>query len=27
MGAYSGALVTGFNGYGARRVVRMSAAC
>ena len=27
MGAYSRALVTGFNGYGARRVVRMSAAC
>ncbi|WP_370046072.1 MULTISPECIES: type III PLP-dependent enzyme [Salipiger] len=27
MGAYSRALVTGFNGYGARGVVRMSAAC
>ncbi|MCR8550677.1 type III PLP-dependent enzyme [Salipiger sp. P9] len=27
MGAYSRALVTGFNGYGARRIVRMSAAC
>ncbi len=27
MGAYSRALVTGFNGYGARRVVRMPAGC
>ncbi|MAB07105.1 MAG: ornithine decarboxylase [Rhodobacteraceae bacterium] len=27
MGAYSRALVTGFNGYGARRIVRMTAGC
>jgi ornithine decarboxylase len=27
MGAYSRALVTGFNGYGARRIIRMTTAC
>ncbi|APZ51643.1 type III PLP-dependent enzyme [Salipiger abyssi] len=27
MGAYSRALVTGFNGYGARRIVAMTSAC
>lgn len=27
MGAYSRALVTGFNGYGARRIVAMTTAC